>query len=96
MGLPVDVALLPSAHLLGTPNDDFAIEGRPALLVCPICADLECGAITARVEQRTATVRRIDFEQAQPDVESGTWRLTAIAVGPYSFERHAYEAALRG
>ena len=95
VGLPAEVALLPSTHLLGRPNDAFTIEGRPALLVCPICADLECGAVTARVERRTASVRWTDFESARFDVESGTWHLTGIAAGPFSFENRAYESALR-
>ncbi len=41
--------LPPSPHLLGEPRNDLSVNGRAALLVCPLCGDLGCGAILAHI-----------------------------------------------
>ena len=36
-------------------------DGRAALLVCQVCGDLECGALSVKVTREATTVRWSDF-----------------------------------
>ncbi len=94
VGLPREVALYPSRHLLDRPDPDFTIEGKQALLVCPICADLLCGAVTARIDVFGARVRWSEFERAVWDARSGHWGFADLRIGPIGFDRAQYELAL--
>jgi hypothetical protein len=95
IGLPREVALHPSRHLLDRPDPDFTIEGKQALFVCPICADLLCGAVTARIDVFGARVRWSEFERARWNHEGELWGFTALRVGPFGFDRAQYERALQ-
>ena len=44
-----------------------------AIYVCPICGDLECGAITARIEREADEIVWRDFALSYPDFEAGRW-----------------------
>jgi hypothetical protein len=80
-------------QLLGhRPHPDLA-SGRIAVLVCAVCGDLGCGAVTAALTVRDDTV--IWSEWA---LENGRDQADPIdALGPSAvFDRPLYEAALRG
>jgi hypothetical protein len=94
VGLPREVALYPSRHLLGRPDPDFTIEGKQALLVCPICADLRCGAVTARIDLHATRVRWSEFERAVWDARVEQWGFSDLRIEPFGFDRTEYEQAL--
>jgi hypothetical protein len=67
-------------------------SGRYVLLVCPICADLGCGCISADIELADGVVtwRQFGFENDySTDVEPLGWL-------SFAFELEAYRAALAG
>lgn len=85
----------PSRLLLGEPDEDHRRShglwsGRVPLLGCGSCGDWECRPLLAviRVDERTVTWSGF----VQPRREH--WG--ELPVGPYTFDRVAYEAALAG
>ena len=89
---PVTVAYPePWLHLLPeTPPDGRS--GRKALYVCSMCADLGCGGLLCIVEAHGAKVVWRDFawDATVGDHDAQNYP----EVGPFLFERSAYEAAL--
>jgi hypothetical protein len=78
--------------LLGHSDPDLP-PNRVALYVCPECFDLGCGAITAALERTPDRVTWSDFR-----LENDLRDLVdprKFAIGPFTFDRAAYEAAIR-
>jgi len=83
------------ARLLGRLGTEGLSENRVALLVCGVCGDLGCGAVTARLNVSQDQVSWSEFRW-----ESGVGGPTAIDVkdqidGRIVFSRAAYEAMLK-
>jgi hypothetical protein len=68
---------------------------RVALLICPECGDLGCGAVTCRIERQGAQITWSAFgwEDNWSDEPVRTSRYGHL--GPFTFEFSAYEKALR-
>jgi hypothetical protein len=94
VGPPIGVALLPSRHLLGSPDANMSAEGRPALLVCRIDADMYCGAVTADVQLSGERITWSDFRDVWYDFEAAAWRGRQLAAGPFVFDEVQYRIAL--
>lgn len=69
--------------------------GRQELYVCPECADLGCGALTAVVERVGDLVIWRDFGYQREPEDTAVDREGYDTVGPLAFERIAYERAIR-
>jgi hypothetical protein len=97
--LPARVAYLPSKHLLGEPEplySDLVSTGegsKAALLVCE-CGEPGCWPLCARIDVTADLVRWSDFEQPHRTGD-GDRHWSYETLGPFEFERAAYEAALR-
>jgi hypothetical protein len=83
--------LPPNEHLLGRPPQNMSIGGRAALLVCPLCGDLACGAVLARITAGERTVVWDDF------VFANTWapQWDEPIDARFEFDRERYEGELR-
>jgi hypothetical protein len=99
-GLPPELAFLPSMHLLGDPDDLYSglvrtgEDTKPAVLVCE-CGEPGCWPLCVRIDVEPGVVVWTDFEQphrARDDGRNAAW--SHAAVGPFRFDRAAYEAAL--
>jgi hypothetical protein len=77
---------LPASHYLGEPVETWFGDGDTILLGC-VCGDPGCWPLTARVTVSESTVTWSGFRTGHRD-----WDLSAV--GPFTFERRAYEAAL--
>jgi len=68
-------------------------SGRVSFYVCPVCADIGCGAVSAVVQRSARTVVWRDFgwDTGWDDGE-GEIRFTG---GPFEFGRDEYDAELR-
>jgi hypothetical protein len=88
-GLMADDVLVPSRHLLGEPLPHLQLmqDGRIPLLGCN-CGEPGCWPLVARVRVGPETVTWSEFGQPY----RSHWDHTAL--GPFSFERARYEAAL--
>lgn len=89
-----DTILLPSTHLLGTPEPIFAYDGlRVSLLECE-CGCAGCWPLIARITLSESTVTWSDFEQVHrgPDAVAGHWNYEGF--GPFTFSREQYLAAI--
>lgn len=78
-------------HLLGHLPPDFD-DGRVALLTCPECGDLACGALTAQMEVAEDVV-----EWGQLGYNSGAPERPPLLFSPLLtliFERDAYVSTL--
>ena len=80
-------------RLLGEQPADLP-SGRCSLYVCPECADLGCGALTAAVAVHERTVTWSDLGR-EVDYEDGVERSQLAPVGPLVFDRAEYERTLR-
>lgn len=89
-GLMAQHALLPSRHLLGEAEEYYALEGRVALLICPLCGDIGCGAVFARITVEAERVRWTDFLYANNYMPEDDRPLE----GSFEFDRSQYEQAL--
>lgn len=70
-----------------SPNSE---SGRVLLYICPECGDIGCGAYTVRIEKADAGYSWGDFAY-----ENGYEEPRVIeGVGPFFFERSAYESAI--
>lgn len=78
---------LPVRPLLG-PDADLTATGRTRFYVCAECGDIECGAVTARIEVLDEVVIWRDFGwdvgDGEPDLREDTH------VGPFVFDKAAY------
>jgi hypothetical protein len=99
-GLPVDLAFLPSRHLLGQPDalySDLARSGevnKPAVLVCT-CGEPGCWPLVVRIDVRDDIVVWSDFEQPhRTDEHGGRDPWSYDPVGPFEFDRSSYKQAL--
>jgi hypothetical protein len=100
-GLPPELAFAPSRHLLGSAEplySDLVRTGKPtktAVLVCE-CGEPGCWPLCVRIDVLEDVVRWGDFEQPHRSAEArGESGWTYETVGPFTFERSAYESALR-
>lgn len=73
-------------HFLGHPAATWFGDGDTVLMGCP-CGEWGCWPLTARVEVTDVTVRWHDFRTGHRD-----WDLSEL--GPFTFDRARYEAAL--
>ena len=80
-----DIGCDPS-HFLGHPVATWFEDGDTVLMGCP-CGEWACWPLTVRVEVTGVTVRWHDFRTGHRD-----WDLSGL--GPFVFDRLAYEAAL--
>ena len=90
VAIPLEVAKLPSRHLLDTPNPHLTIDGRAAILVCSECGDIGCGALFVQVTLEDDRVIWSDFVYAnnwEPDKDDPR-------EGSFVFDRREYELAL--
>lgn len=76
-------------RLLGIRGPDFT-DGRTALLVCPLCSDLACGATSALVEVTDDEVHWRDL--ATQNDHGDTWPVEPPLT--ITFDRGAYETVL--
>jgi len=92
VGLPPEEMFHPSRRLLGEPEtyyDTDYLDGRLAVLGCG-CGEVGCWPLLVRISVTEDRVTWGDFEQPH---RKG-WRYSRL--GPFVFERGAYERALRG
>jgi len=94
VGPPPEIALLPSRHLMGAPDEELIADGLPFLLVCQIDADPYCGGITAGVEVGADVVTWRGFARVSFDFVAGAWERQELEVGPFVFRARDYESAL--
>ncbi len=83
------------ARLLGLSDPDLP-DGRTSLYVCPECADLGCGALTAFLRFTATTVEWSDLgfqDENLPGVESVDDGGVPLSL---QFERSRYDEVLRG
>lgn len=78
---------LPAEHYLGEPVETWFDDGDTVLLGC-VCGSPGCWPLTARVTVAEDAVTWRDFRNGHRDWDLGS-------VGPFTFERKAYEEALR-
>lgn len=83
--------LPPNRHLIGEPHADLSVDGRAAVLVCPLCGDLGCGAILARIEIGSDVVVWHDFIYGNNYDPTADEPLDAR----FHFDRRDYDATLR-
>lgn len=90
LGVPAGSVFRPSRRFLGEP--DWHLDGgygRISVLGCT-CGDVGCWPLQARITVRESTVVWDDF--VQPHRRG--WDHSGL--GPFTFDRGAYEAELRG
>ena len=78
--------------LLKSPSDFES--GRVPLYVCELCGDLECGALTVRVDRTESGYRWSEFGWEGPDSPSFSASDRFARTGPFDFESDTYESAL--
>lgn len=79
--------------LTGDAEPDFG-DDRVMLFVCPECADLGCGAITAALHLERDTISWSDFRHENDYDESMTTRFENV--GPFTFSTRSYRHTLGG
>lgn len=84
-GLSPGLVAPPSRHWLGRPDPGWTEAGRAVVMDCG-CGEWECGGVLARIEVDRDVVRWSDFRGPRDGAP--------IAVGPFTFAREQYEAAL--
>jgi hypothetical protein len=77
---------LPATHDLGEPVETWFGDGDTVLLGCE-CGESGCWPLTARVTVTDTTVTWLEFCTGHRD-----WDLSAV--GPFTFDRRAYEVTL--
>ena len=99
---PAAWVLPPSRHWLGDPDPRLAKDGWSVLYTCS-CGDWECGALMARIDAGERVVTWSGFltpyelgllaedPGTAPEALGGARR----GLGPFRFDREAYEAAVR-
>lgn len=90
IGLPVGSVFWPSRRLMGKPDERYdSGVGRISVLGC-VCGDVGCWPLQARITVREDVVVWHDFMQPH----RRRWDYSEM--GPFTFDRGAYEAELRG
>lgn len=84
-GVSPDLVVPPARHWLGSPDPRWSEDGLAVVLNCE-CGDWECGGVLARIEVAPNTVTWSGFREPR--------RGNALGVGPFTFSREQYEAAL--
>lgn len=79
--------------LLGRRASSEGHYSRAELLVCSVCGDSGCGALTARVTLTPSTVTWSDFRWEYATTE---WAKADGISEPLVFDRHEYEEAFAG
>ena len=75
-------------------SEDWPLApGRLPVFVCPVCADLGCGAITVHVARGPGRVTWSDVRMENGYSEPSDV-IDLSALGPFTFDAAAYEAAL--
>lgn len=79
-------------RLLGVLPGDYD-DGRVSLLVCAVCGDLWCGAVSVELalSPRTVSWQKIGWQGDPEDVEPET-----LTEQSFTFDRDEYEQLLRG
>ncbi len=73
-------------------DDSVSDTGRVPLLVCGVCGDLMCGALTVALSRHDGAVHWADWAWESPDADA-VIPLPSLPI--CRFERHAYDRALR-
>jgi len=94
MGPPQAIVLAPGRHFLGDPDPELSAEGRPAVLVCSICAGWGCGFISARIDIGERAVTWSDFGTTNWEWGLDEWTINPIDAERFEFDRREYAAAL--
>jgi hypothetical protein len=98
-GLPPELAFAPSKHLLGRPDALYSelvrrdTATKAAVLVCE-CGEPGCWPLCVRIDVAHDVVTWSDFEQPHRSAATDRSCWTYETVGPFTFERGAYESAL--
>jgi hypothetical protein len=98
--LPADVAFLPSRHLLDDVEPIYSDAGwtgevaKPAVLIC-VCGEPGCNPLCVRIDVQEDVVVWHDFQQPHRVGEGQTSAWSYQQIGPFTFQRRAYERALR-
>lgn len=90
-GIPLEIALLPSRHLLGEPQYAYAVFGKPALLVCE-CGYPSCDSFGAIITLDDDTVKWSDYVKLCRSQPPREWKFDEL--GEFVFDRRQYEAEL--
>lgn len=86
---------LAAARLLGEAPPD--LDGRVSVLVCPECADLDCGAVAATVSRKGDAFVWRDLAYCWPDHIDSSLRQEPIpGLDSLRFDASAYRAAITG
>lgn len=88
-GLPPARVLPPSRHFLGQSEFDWPVDGKTILFGCD-CGVPECSPLMAHVTLTDHTVTWSEFGNPNRPL----WTLDQL--GPFTFDRSQYEAALYG
>ena len=93
-GITPTIALLPSYHLLGTPDPEYELNGNPALLGCGGCGVFNCWPLYVTVLIGDGVVTWKDFDN--PFLSDWGERAPSYrGLGAFTFDRRQYEGALR-
>ena len=80
-------------QLLGRDKSEFP-SGRVPLFICEECGDLDCGAVTVRVDIGPESVVWSDFVIEAPWDPNRTQDIHYARTGPIAFRRDDYESVL--
>lgn len=87
-GIPKNLALFPSRHLLGEPNDLYLYrDGKVAVLECE-CGCPGCWSFVIKIQLNENKVQWGEFEQ----IHRQQWKYDSLGI--FTFDRKQYEAAL--
>jgi len=75
--------------LLESPFDSELEDGRYFLFVCPMCADLGCGAVTVRIQQEQERIVWSDFRYEDHQTSR------PLDMNTYRFDRKEYAERIR-
>jgi hypothetical protein len=95
LGLPPFELLLPSRHLLGEPAPLYESRGKTQVLACE-CGEAGCWPLFVRIRLGDNTVTWSDFEQPHRSSRSAASHWKYDQLGPFTFDRQQYEAAIIG
>jgi hypothetical protein len=92
---PTSDVCWPSQHFLGRPVAPLYQYGEKVQVLGCECGEPGCWPLVCRIEERGSHVIWRDFEQPHRTESKGhsPWRYDAL--GPFEFERAAYEQAVR-
>ena len=91
-GWVLEPVLASLASLTVASSGEFP-DGRAAILVCEQCGDLECGALSARIDIGDGVVHWADFGWQVPSEDGFDWIETRLQL---AFAEREYQALLAG